>query len=186
MSDVFSDLPMLETDRMLLRKMTLDDAADMYRYASDPEVARYTTWEPHRSIEDSRRFLQLVVDDYEHGDCGSWGVVLKADDRFIGTAGYLWWNRDMARAEIGYSMARDQWGRGLMTEAVSAIIQFGFERMGLNRIEARCDSLNVGSARVMEKCGMVHEGTLREYFKVDGDFRDLQLYAILRREWAGV
>ena len=183
--DIFADLPAVETQRLLLRKMTLADADDMFRYASDPDVARFTTWEPHRSIDETRRFLEDALDAYAAGDVRNWGVVHKDDRRFIGTAGFLYWNVDVARAEIGYAMSREYWGRGLMTEAVEAIIRFGFERMRLNRIEARCDALNIGSARVMEKAGMQHEGTLRQWFVAEGEYRDMKLYAILRQEWPG-
>lgn len=183
-SDVFDDLPAVETERLLLRKMTLDDAEDMFRYASDPEVTRYTTWEPHRSLEESRQFVQATVDAYGAGEVRNWGVVHKKDKRMIGTAGFIWWRTDSASAEVGYAMARDYWGRGLMTEAVKAIVRFGFEQMKLNRIAACCDAGNSASARVLEKVGMLCEGTLRDQIVADGEFSDMKLYAVLLREWS--
>jgi [ribosomal protein S5]-alanine N-acetyltransferase len=184
-ADVFDDLPTVETKRLLLREVCMGDAADLFRYASDSEVARYTTWEPHGSIDESRRYLQSAVDAQIDGDVRTWGIVHKGDNRFIGTAGFLFWDLTAQRSEIGYSLSRDYWAQGLMTEAVLSIVRFGFEHMRLNRIEARCDALNTGSTRVLEKAGMIHEGTLREQFVIDGEYRDLKLYAILRQGWTG-
>lgn len=181
--DLFKDLPDLHTPRLLLRKMSVEDAPDLFEYASDPLVTRFTSWETHTSIDDSRRFLQDVVDAYAGGDVRGWAVVCKADNRMIGTAGFLFWDQLANRSEIGYAMSREYWGRGLMPEAVSGILAFGFEQMNLNRIEARCDARNAGSARVLLKCGFQHEGTLREQFVRHGELCDMLLFAILRREW---
>ncbi len=179
-----ANLPELETQRLLLRKMRPDDAAAMFAYSSDPEVARYVLWDAHRSIEDSEAFLLFAVEGYERGDFGGWGLVLKSSGAFIGTCGIdAGYAPEHARAEIGYVLSRDQWGRGLMPEAVRAVIRFGFARMGLNRLQARCIAENDASARVMEKAGMSYEGTLRESEYVKGAYRDMKLYSILRREF---
>jgi ribosomal-protein-alanine N-acetyltransferase len=181
---VFADLPVLETERLLLRKMRLDDAEAMFAYASDPEVTRYVLWDTHRSIEDSEDFLRLATEGYERGDFGGWGVVLKDSGAFIGTCGMdAGYAPEHARAELGYVLSREYWGRGLMSEAVRAVIRFGFERLELNRLEARCIAENVASARVMEKAGMSYEGTLREREFIKGAYRDMKLYSILRREY---
>jgi ribosomal-protein-alanine N-acetyltransferase len=180
--DVFGDLPDLETERLLLRKMRMEDAEDLFAYGSDPEVSQRTSWQPHRSIEDSRAFLAGVLEGYAKGTSGAWGMEHRADHAFIGTCGISWVPRH-ARGELGYAMARPYWGQGLMTEAVRAVIAFGFERMALNRIEARCIVANIGSARVMEKNGMRLEGVIRQQVFAKGAFHDLKLYSILRREW---
>jgi [ribosomal protein S5]-alanine N-acetyltransferase len=184
--ELFVSLPTLETNRLLLRAMTMNDADDMYRYASDAEVTNFTTWEPHQSVDVTRAFLADVVAGYADGEVRNWAIVHKDDGLMIGTAGFLFWDEVARRAEIGYALSRDYWGRGLMTEAVAEILRFGFDVMNLNRVEARCDSLNIGSARVMEKCGMQHEGTLRQQFVSSGELRDMLLYAILRSEWTRV
>lgn len=177
----FEDLPELETERLLLRKMRLDDAQAMFAYASDPEVTRYVLFETHRSVEDSEAFLRSAVEGYERGDFGGWGIVLKDSGRFVGTCG-MDHAPEHARAELGYVLSREQWGKGLMPEAVRAVIRFGFGRMELNRIQARCIAENTASARVMEKVGMTYEGTLREYELIKGAYRDMKFYSILRRE----
>lgn len=183
--EILKDLPTLETDRLILRKMTLADAEAVFAYASDPEVTRYVIWDTHRTIEDSKAFLELAVGKYENGGEPDWGIVYKGDHRFIGTCGFAGWKAEHARAEMGFVVSREYWGRGLMPEAVGAMIAFGFERMGLNRIEARCIAENAASARVMEKAGMTYEGTLRQREFIKGAYRDMKLYAILRSEFPG-
>jgi ribosomal-protein-alanine N-acetyltransferase len=180
---LFEDLPELETERLLLRKMRLEDARAMFAYASDPEVTRYVLFDTHRSIEDSVAFLRFAVEGYERGDFGGWGVVLKDSGAFVGTCGVDYgYAPEHARAELGYVLSREHWGKGLMPEAVRAVIRFGFGRMELNRIQARCIAENTASARVMEKAGMTYEGTLREYELIKGAYRDMKFYSILRRE----
>lgn len=140
-------------------------------------------WETHRSIEDSEAFLRLATEGYERGDFGGWGIVLKDSGAFIGTCGLeAGYAPEHARAELGYVLAREFWGRGLMPEAVRAVVRFGFSRMDLNRVEARCIAENTASARVMEKAGMTYEGTLREREFIKGAYRDMKLYSILRCE----
>ena len=180
---VLKDLPTLETERLILRKMTLDDAEAVFAYASDPEVTRYVIWDTHRAIEDSKRFLHTVVERYENAEAADWGIVYKGNGRFIGGCGIVQWNSDHARAEMGYVLSREHWGRGLIPEAVRAMITFGFERMSLNRIEARCMTENVASARVMEKARMIYEGTFQQREYIKGAYRDIKLYAILKSEY---
>ncbi len=183
--EALKDLPTLETERLILRKMTPDDADAVFAYASDPEVSRYTLWETHRSIEDSRAFLELVIQKYENGGEPDWGIVYRGDHRFVGACGLVNWEAEHARAEAGFVLSREYWGRGLMPEAVRAMIRFGFETMNLNRIEARCIAENVASARVMEKAGMAYEGTLRQREYIKGAYRNIKLYAILKKEFRG-
>lgn len=176
--------PVLETGRLILRPMTLEDARDVFLYASDPEVTRHVMWEKHRSPEDSRRFLQQVVEGYARGEL-LWGVVLREEHRLIGSCGYDGsWVREHRRAEIGYVLSRDCWRKGYMTEAVLEMIRYGFENMGLNRVIARCFAENRASERVMQKAGMTFEGTQREHVFVKGAYRDLKLYSMLRREFS--
>ena len=183
--EVLTDLPALETERLILRKMTLNDVEAVFAYASDPEVSRYTLWETHRSIEDSRAFLKLTTQKYENGGEPDWGIVYKGNGCLVGVCGLVNWEAEHARAEIGFVLSREYWGHGFMPEAVRAMFRFGFERMNLNRIEARCIAENAASARVMEKAGMVYEGTLRQREYIKGAYRDIKLYAILKEGFPG-
>ena len=180
----FVDLPEIQTERLLLRKVTPGDAEDMLAYISDPEVARHTTWEPYDSIEQVRDHLRSVISNYERGEPANWGVTLRESDRLIGMCGFMAgsWEPEYARASLGYAIAREYWDRGLTTEAVRAAIAFGFNHLSLNRIEARCIAENTASERVMQKAGLSYEGTLRDYVFRKGAYRDYKVYSILRRE----
>lgn len=181
--DVFGDLPVLETDRLLLRKFTDDDVDAVFDYGRDPDVARFVTWKPHVTHDDARVFVQAAMAHYAAGRIGPWAVVLKGEDRLIGSAGFVNWQPEHARAEVGYALHQSYWGRGLATEALREIARFAFAVMQVNRLVALCDPENVASARVMEKVGMRYEGTLRQNTFVKGAFCTTEIRALLREEW---
>ena len=181
--ELLANLPTIETDRLLLRKVTRDDAADIFEYAADPQVPRYMPWEPHRSIQETYDYLERVMERYRRHHPGPWAIVQRRDAKMIGTCSYSKWEPDHRWAEVGYVLNPRYWGQGYMSEAVRAIVAFGFRELGLNRIQARCDVPNSQSARVMEKAGMSFEGVLRQQLFVKGSYRDLKIYSILRSEW---
>ncbi|MCC3423422.1 MAG: GNAT family N-acetyltransferase [Microcoleus sp. PH2017_01_SCD_O_A] len=181
--DILANLPIIETERLLLRKITLNDASDMFEYASNPEVSEYTMWSTHTSIEDTKYFLKSLTKMYKRKELVDWGIVHKAEKKFIGTCGYVEWSMTHSRAEIGYALSARYWREGYMSEAVNAIIEFGFREMLLNRIVGRCEVNNIASARVMEKVGMQLEGILRQQLFVKGRYWDLKIYSILREEF---
>ena len=181
--EAFARLPRLETDRLLLRPMTMHDAQDIYAYSQDPEVARYVLWSAHRSLGESRAYLRYILRQYHEGAPSSWGIVLKATGRLVGTIGYMAYSEENSTVEIGYSLARPLWNQGLMTEALFAVLSFSFERMQIHRVEAQHDAANPASGRVMRKCGMRHEGRLRGRVYNKGRFVDVDLYAMIREDW---
>lgn len=178
-ADVFARLPVLETPRLILRPMNMRDAQDIYAYSKDPEVARHVLWEAHRSISDARLYLRYMLRQYRNGLPSSYGIVLKETGRLVGTIGFMWYNEEHASTEVGYSLAREWWNQGLMTEALRAVVDMAFRTLHVNRIEAMHDSANPASGRVMLKCGMHHEGTLRRKIFNKGRYVDVELYAIL-------
>jgi ribosomal-protein-alanine N-acetyltransferase len=182
---IFRDLPELRTERLLLRKFTLDDAADMFEIASDPEVARLVPWDMARSINDTRQSLQSMVDSYRAGRVMPWAVVLVNTGKLIGSCGYYWWMVNHDRAEMGYVLARPYWNQGLMTEAGQAVIRFGFRVMGLHRVEARCLLDNSASEKVLLKLGMTFEGIQREALYAAGKYHTLKVFALLNPDPAG-
>ncbi|MEK0179398.1 MAG: GNAT family protein [Microcoleus anatoxicus] len=181
--DILSNLPTIETERLLLRKITLNDANDMFEYGSDPLVSQYTMWSTHTSIEDTKSFLRSLTKMYKKRELIDWGIVHKTEQKLIGTCGYVEWSMNHSRAQIGYALSRKYWNQGYMSEAVSAIIDFGFREMSLNKIEARCAQENIASARVMEKVGMQLEGILRQQLFVKDQYWDLKIYSILRDDF---
>ncbi|MBQ6949890.1 MAG: GNAT family N-acetyltransferase [Clostridia bacterium] len=179
----FSNLPHIETDRLVLRPLQMSDARDMYEYARDPEVSRYVLWDAHKSIWETKRFLHFARSQYRRGFPGSFAMELKESGRMIGTIGFMWVNPDYKSAEVGYSLGREWWNKGLMTEALDATLRFGFEELKLNRIEAQHDTQNPASGRVMAHCGMRFEGVMRQRIMNKGTFRDVAVYAILKNDW---
>lgn len=180
---IYGDLPILETDRLILRKVTLEDIEDMHLYGSDEEVSKYVTWNTHDTISDTTNFVEFVLNKYENKQVSPWGIEYKENGKFIGTIDFVWWQPNHKIAEIGYVISKNYWGIGLTTEVTKEIIKFGFEEMDLVRIQARCDVENIGSSRVMEKAGMTFEGIIRNGIFVKGKHRDLKMYSILKEEF---
>ncbi|NLG24965.1 MAG: GNAT family N-acetyltransferase [Clostridiales bacterium] len=180
------DFPMdpILTPRLTLRRLSLRDANDLFSYCRDPEVARHVLWEAHRTPADSRAYVKYMLRKYRAGEPASWGIELKESGRIVGTIGYMWHQAENRSAEVGYSLAREHWNKGLMTEALAAVIAYSFESLGLNRVEAQHEMSNPASGSVMRKVGMVQEGLLRERLYNKGRYVDVALYAILRSDYA--
>lgn len=178
--DVFGQIPVLETERVILRPLRAEDREDMFAYASDPEVTRYVSWYAHQTLEDTDEFINHVLKNYAEGQLAPWAIEDRESGKMIGTAGYLGWNLRHFRGEVGYALARPYWNRGIVTEAMGPVMQFGWDEMKLIRIESRCIPENIGSARVMEKLGMQYEGLLRKHLYTKGSFRDAKIYAAIR------
>lgn len=180
---LLKDLPALETERLLLRKLRMEDAGDMYEYAIDPEIASMGMWEPFHSLEDSLQDLTETLEGYAKGTLLSWAIEYKAEQKMIGRVSLMPFSRRNLRAEIGYAMNRQYWGKGLMSEALRRLIQFAFTDLGLNRVEAAVFPDNPRSIAVLEKAGLKLEGVRRESTFRDGQFVDVNLYSLLKREW---
>ncbi|MBH0172416.1 GNAT family N-acetyltransferase [Fictibacillus sp. 23RED33] len=181
--DIFTNLPTLEPERLLLRKITVGDAQDMFQYGSDAEVSRYVTWDAHKTIEDTMEFIGFVLRRYESADLAPWGIVLKETNQLIGTIDFVSWQINHKTAEIGYVIAKNYWGQGITTEAGKELLNYGFKNMNLVRIQARCFIENGGSEGVMKKLWMKYEGTLRKAMFTKGEHRDLKMYAVLKEEF---
>ena len=175
-------LPLLETSRLRLRRLTRDDAPDVFLYNSDPEVVRYLLWTEHQSLAESRADIERVIKGYDKGSDLRWGIELKSTGRIIGGC-KLTCVPEHRRAEVGYVLAREHWSQGYAQEAVRAILKHGFEVIDLNRIEALTFAEHAVSGRVLEKCGFQLEATLRGYELIKGNFTDLRMYSVLKTEW---
>ena len=173
-------MPDLSTERLLLRRMTMKDAQDVFEYSRDPEVARHVLWSAQKHISEAKDYIRYMTKRYRDDLPSSWGIIDKASGRLVGTIGYMAFSEENASVEVGYSLARWLWGKGLMTEALRAVIDYTFDAMDVNRIEAQHEIDNPSSGRVMEKCGMVKEGVLRQRLYNKGEFKDVALYSILR------
>ena len=144
------------------------DSRDMFEYASDPAVTKYLTWNPHPDEVFTRRYLAYLAGRYRAGEFYDWALILKSQNKMIGTCGFTRIAPETCVGEIGYVLNRAYWGRGLATEAVRRVMAFGFDVLELNRLEARYMDGNIASRRVMEKVGMTFENFLPERMTVRG------------------
>ena len=182
LSHIFASHPTLHTERLILRATTLDDAAAIFDYASDPIATEVMTFPRHESIQDSINFIEHNSVCFDKRERLAFAIALKESDELIGTCDYHHIRFEHHRTEIGYIMRRSFWGKGYMTETVRELIRFAFEEMEMHRVEALCNIVNERSARVMERCGMTHEGTFRHNEIRRGQFVTTKAYAILRPE----
>lgn len=180
---LFTESPVFETDRLILRKLLLSDARDYFEFASSPIVTEQTTWERHVTIDDSIKYLEKIMQRYEKAEEFHWGIVFKSTGKLIGRTGLIRIDPIHSKAELGYVVSNQYWNQGIATEATKPILSYGFHELGINRIEARCNYNNVGSYRVMEKLGMELEGILRKQLKIKGEFLDQRMYSILKDDY---
>lgn len=150
----------LETERLVLRRFTLEDAGAMYRnWASDPEVTKFLTWPTHSSVDVTKMVLADWVADYEKEDTYQWCIARKENDEPIGNIAVVSSNPKAEAFEIGYCISRKCWHQGITSEALKAVMHFLLEEVGAKRIESRHDTKNPHSGNVMKKCGLKYEGT---------------------------
>ena len=156
----------------------------MFRnWASDPEVTKFLTWPAHSSIAVSEMVIGSWLQEYEKDSYYQWMIELKEIGQPIGSISVVRQNVSVEEAEIGYCIGKAWWGMGIMTEALSGVMDFLFREVGMNRIEARHDVANSGSGCVMKKCGMHYEGTARQAGWNNQGICDICTYAILREQW---
>lgn len=175
----------LTTPRLILRAFRAGDEADIHAYAIDPEVVRYMEWGPN-TPQMTAKFLadRLAEDETWPRLAVSLAVELKDEARVIGAVRLEVDDPAARSAELGYSLARPYWRRGLASEAARALARAGFEILGLHRLWATCDARNLGSRGVLEKLGLRREGELRRNKWVRDGWRDTLVYALLAEEWA--
>jgi ribosomal-protein-alanine N-acetyltransferase len=182
-NEIYRNLPILETNRLILRKVTMDDLQDVFAYSSDDEVTRFLRWGPHTTLEETESYIHEVLREYREGDDGPWGVEYKQIGRVVGNIHLMAISAQHSKAEIGFVLSRSYWNRGLISEALTRVLGYVFESIGLNRIEGFCLVDNRAGIRVMEKVGMRQEGILREYLVQKGAFRDFSVHSMLRRDY---
>ena len=164
--------------------MLVTDADDMYEYAGKKSVTEYLTWYPHPDREYTRDYLEYLGTRYRVGDFFDWAVTLKESEKMIGTCGFTCFDYTDNSAEVGYVINPSYRGREIAPEALYAVMRFGFLTLGLHRIEAHYIDGNDASRRVMEKVGMRFEGVQRESMLIKGEYRDIGICAILKKDFA--
>ena len=170
------------TDRLILRRFTKKDAEDMYIWASNPNVVKYLSYQPHKSTKDSKSILRKWIASYRKQDTYNWAIEYKSI--CIGNISVVSQEENGYICHLGWQIDEKYWNQGLVTEAAKAVVDFLFTEVGCDRISSAYDTRNVGSGRVMQKIGMKYEGCLRRYYyQKDGSIGDRNFYAILRNEW---
>lgn len=174
----------LETKRLILRRYVHGDVAAMYQnWASDEAVTKFLTWPAHTSPEISGRVIDSWVNAYSDENYYHWAIVLKEHgDEPIGDIAVVNMKEEISMMHIGYCIGRAWWHQGIVAEALKAVMDFLFDAVGANRIEARHDPRNPNSGKVMEKCGMKYEGTLRSAGRNNQGICDECYYALLKAE----
>lgn len=173
----------IKTERLILTPWTLseEDIQGLYAYASNPEVGPNAGWKPHESIEESADIIKNVFMPHL-----VWAIREKESGKIVGSIGLEDDRRreNVNSREMGYSLAKDCWGRGYMTEAARAVIDYGFRELGLAVMAICTGPSNIRSQRVIEKCGFKFEGRQRKGYRIyDGTDRDNMVYSLLREEW---
>jgi [ribosomal protein S5]-alanine N-acetyltransferase len=174
--------PQLETRNLILREMRPADAAAVFQIFADDEVTRYYDLATLTSIEQASQLIARQAERFTQQAGLRWGITQKGHDTVIGTCGYMF-HKPSFRAELGYDLAQPYWGCGIMSEALQAIIRFGFEKLAVNRFQALVMPGNVASVKLLQKLGFQEEGVLREYAHFKEASHDLHCFSLLKKEF---
>lgn len=181
----FAAFPVLETKRFILREITLGDAGAIFEIMRDPQVTHYFGSLPMTSLDQAIERINGIQTAFREHRGVRWAITERTSGQFIGSVGFWRIEKAHFRAEIGYELGPTWWGRGAMTEAVGAMLEFGFTCMGFHSVEAQIDPANTGSRRVLEKLGFVQEGYFRENYFDPGrnHFTDTAVFSLLHANW---
>lgn len=174
----------LETDRLILRRYVNEDGAAIYKnWASDTEVTKFLMWQAHSSLKVSQSVAEDYAKQYSDEKYYNWAIVLKNNgDEPIGNIAVVHMNEEVSAVHIGYCIGRKWWHQGITSEALKAVMDFLFDEVDVNRIESRHDPRNPNSGKVMQKCKMKYEGTLRSSDWNNQGVCDACYYALLKSE----
>jgi ribosomal-protein-alanine N-acetyltransferase len=179
----FTHFPRLTTDRLVLRAIQPGDAEALFPIFSDADAMQYYGHLPHQSLADTQALIAQTQVRYVQRAALRWGITRAGDDRMIGSCGFHRFDDGFHRAETGYELQRAAWGQGIMAEAMTAILSFGFTELGLHRVEAIIDDANARSKGLLLKLGFTYEGALRERFHFGDRFEDEYFFGLLAHEW---
>lgn len=178
-----SRLPTLRTSRLTLRSLEVSDDADVFAVFSDPMVTRYWDGATMTTVQDAISYIDHIHNGFRRRELFQWGITDRETNAVIGTCTVIHLSPNHERAEIGFAIRQERWGQGLGTEAVAAVVGFGFETLNLHRIEADVDPRNERSLRLLERLGFRREGHLRQRYYIDGERQDAIMMGLLRPEW---
>ncbi|HML06235.1 MAG TPA: GNAT family protein [Methanobacterium sp.] len=175
--------PEIYTERLYLRKISINDAETLFRFWSDPEVTKNLNVATFKNIEQAFSLIRLLNSLYSSKEGIRWVITIRKTNEIIGTCGYNSWIKKSSRGEIGYELGKKYWGNGYGTEAIAEIINYGFKKMNLNRIEAFTVPEATSSINLLKKLGFKKEGLLREYGYWNRKYHDENIYSLLKNDW---
>lgn len=179
----FEEFPILQTSRLLLRAHEMHDAPTLFNLRRDIDVMQYIHRERPQTLEDVETLIATIGDGFKQRQTIAWVISLKENpEKMIGSIGY--WRTNLAnyRAEIGYMLHPDYWRKGIVSEALKATVDFGFNQMNLHSIQANIDPSNEASSAILLKHGFVKEAYFREDYYFNGKFLDSEIYSLLREK----
>ena len=175
----FSPFPILETERLILRRVLPSDVKEMFELRSNPETMKYIPRPLLTNHEEALAHIQMMEDKIETNEGINWAITIKGDDKMLGVIGHYRIKPEHYRAEVGYMILPEYHGKGITTEAVQCVVDYGFNTMQLHSIEGVIDPENVASEKVLQKCGFVKEAHFKENEFYDGKFIDAVVYSKL-------
>lgn len=177
--------PVLESDRLILRQLTSNDAPELFAYLTKDLVTEFYDINNLTKLEEAETIINYWNDKFHAAELIRWGITLKNDDRIIGTCGFHKWIKHHHKAEIGCELSPEHWKKGYMTEALSVIINYGFIELELNRMEALHHSENKNTRKILDIFQFQKEGTLYEYFYKNEKYIDVVINSLLKKNWNG-
>ncbi|PZT53291.1 GNAT family N-acetyltransferase [Paenibacillus silvae] len=179
---ILNSFPVLITEKINLRQLRLEDAAELFDYFSKNEVTEFYDLESFIELKQAEELIRHWNDRFIKLEGMRWGITYPAEDKVIGTCGFHHWSKEHFKAEIGYELAPEHWRKGIMTGVIERVVQYGFKELGLHRIEAFVDPKHIASRKLLEKAGFTEEGTLRDCFYEKGKFVDAVVFGILSKD----
>jgi len=175
----FDPFPVLETDRLILRRIVLDDAEDYFTLRNNVDAMKYVCKPLHATVDETKEKILRINEMINFNDGIGWAVCLKPGNQMIGTVSFHKLIKKHYRAEVGYMLHPKLWGQGIITESVKTIIDFGFDQLKLHSIEAHIDPENKRSEEVLKKCGFIREAYFKENYYFNGKFLDTAVFSLI-------
>ena len=175
----FTPFPYLSTTQCQLRPMRMEDAEQVFYLRTDDRVLKYLDREKMQSLDEAKALTEKIINAVAANENINWAICLKGNDTMIGSIAFWRLVKEHFRAEIGYNLHPDHWGKGIMNEAMKVVLEYGFGEMGLHSVEANVNPANEASIRLLEKNGFIREAYFRENYYFNGKFLDSAIYSLL-------
>jgi ribosomal-protein-alanine N-acetyltransferase len=182
--ELFSEIPIIETERLLLRQLEEKDAEGLLANLSDPDVTEHMGISPLKNVDEAEKMISFLASLSEKNIAVRWAIERKSDGKLVGTCGFNGWERNRgSRVEIAYDLGKPYWKKGYMSEVLEALLAFCFESLNFNRVEAYTNLEAAPSINLLSKFKFMQDGILREYAYFHGEYIDQRCFSLLKREW---